>query len=407
MRIWMVTQFFDPEPTPRGLAFARGLQMQGHEVEVITGFPNYPGGKVYAGYRIRLYQQELVHGVRIHRLPLFPSHSQSRVGRVLNYVSFGASALFFCLFRRPRPDVIFAYHPPLTVGIAVGLVQWMRRIPFVLDIQDLWPDTLRATGMIGSSRLIDLVGWVCGQVYRRAAAISVISDGFRRRLLDRGVPAEKLEVVHNWCDEASTPLPAGHGTELDTVMAGRFNVVFAGNMGRAQALDSVLDAARVVQLTRPAVQFVFVGRGIELAGLKKRVVDEGIGNVVFLPQMPMSTIGAVYARAQVLLVHLRADPLFEITIPSKTQAYLRAGKPVLMAVAGDAAGLVTQAGSGWCVPPENARALAEAVVACADTPADELDAMGRRARAYYDAQLSMRRGITAFETIFRRIIRAS
>ena len=159
VRVLLMTQWFDPEPTFKGIVFARELVRQGFEVEVITGFPNYPGGKIYPGYKIRLVQKEQIEGVNVTRVPLYPSHDKSKIGRILNYVSFACSLMIYGLFSK-KADVIYAYHPPLTVGIAASIVGFFRRVPVVNDIQDMWPDTLSSTGMISNKRVITLVGKV-------------------------------------------------------------------------------------------------------------------------------------------------------------------------------------------------------------------------------------------------------
>ena len=160
-RILLITQWFDPEPTFKGILFAKELVSRGFEVEVITGFPNYPGGTLYDGYRVKFIQKEVIDGVFVTRVPLFPSHDKSKLGRVFNYLSFAFSSFLYGLFFSKRADVIYAYHPPLTVGISALIIKLFRRVPVVLDIQDMWPDTLRTTGMISNSRLLDFVSKAC------------------------------------------------------------------------------------------------------------------------------------------------------------------------------------------------------------------------------------------------------
>ena len=235
MKIVLLTQWFDPEPTFKGLTFARELVRQGFEVEVVTGFPNYPGGKVYPGYRIRPIQCEEIDGVRITRLPLYPSHDGSVFGRVINYASFAASSLLYGLFKMKRPDVIYAYHPPLTVGMVASLLRIIRRIPVVYDIQDMWPDTLRATGMMSNEKVLAAIELLCRWVYRRVDHLVVLSSGFKRLLVERGVPEQKVEVIYNWCEENGLKAPLGI-CPPDFPDASRFRIVFAGNMGKAQAL---------------------------------------------------------------------------------------------------------------------------------------------------------------------------
>lgn len=384
------------------MVFARELVRQGFEVEVITGFPNYPGGKVYSGYRIKVLQRELIDGVHITRVPLYPNHDQSAIKRVLNYASFAASALVYGVFMAKRADVIYAYHPPLTVGIAASLIRLLRRIPVVYDIQDMWPDTLRATGMLNNERALNVVAWVCAWVYRHVDHIAVLAPGFKRLLVQRGVAASKIDVIYNWADEAALTAPKG---TLPTVFPGseHFRILFAGNIGKAQALDTVLDAAALLQAGNSNVCFVMLGSGVELARLKEQAVRRNLDNVIFLPAVSMAEVGAYLHAADALLVHLRKDPLFEITIPSKTQAYMTVGKPLLMAVNGDAADLVRDSGGGVVAESENAQALAQAAETLACTTPEALAIMGQQAKSFYNDHLALAKGARRFGIIFQQI----
>ena len=402
IRVLLLTQWFDPEPTFKGLVFARELVRKGFEVEVVTGFPNYPGGKVYPGYRIKWLQRESIDGVQITRLPLYPDHGQSAIKRVLNYASFGASALFYGLFIAKRPAVMYAYHPPLTVGIVAGLIRLFRRIPVVYDIQDMWPDTLRATGMVDNKRALHVVSLVCDWVYRRMDHIAVQSPGFKRLLMQRGVPAIKIDVIYNWADEAALSAPSG---QLPAAFPGpeAFRIVFAGNMGEAQALDCVLDAAILLQRRGSRVHFVFVGSGVAVTRLHARALELSLKNVLFLSPVPMQQVGTLLNAADALLVHLRADPLFKITIPSKTQAYMSVGKPLLMAVDGDAADLVRESGGGVIATSEDAEALVRGAETLANMTSEERLAMGERAQNYYRMHLALSVGVEKFSVIFKRL----
>ena len=399
-RVLLLTQWFDPEPTFKGLVFARELVHQGFEVEVLTGFPNYPGGKVYPGYRIQWLQREVINGVQITRVPLYPNHDQSAIKRVLNYASFAASATMYGVFMAKRADVMYAYHPPLTVGMAAALIKLCRRMPVVYDIQDMWPDTLRATGMLNNPKALDWVARVCRWVYRRMDHIVVLSPGFKRLLLERGVPESKLSVIYNWADEAALGAPVG---KVPAAFPGadQFRILFAGNMGKAQALNTVLDAASLLQARDSRVCWVMLGGGVEVERLKAEAAKRQLANVVFLPPVPMAEVGAYLNAADALLVHLRKDPLFEITIPSKTQAYMTVGKPLLMAVDGDAADLVRQSGGGVVAESEKPEALACAAEQLAAMPVDALAAMGDKAQRFYREHLALAEGVRKFSEIFK------
>lgn len=400
-RILFLTQWFDPEPTPKGFAFARALVQCGFEVEVVTGFPNYPGGKLYSGYKIRLMQREYIDGVRITRVPLYPSHDSGALKRILNYTSFAGSALVYGLFGARRPGVIYAYHPPLTVGIAAVIMRFFRRVPVVYDIQDMWPDTLRATGMFTSEKGLKLVSKVCRWVYRRVDFITVLSPGFKRLLMQRGVPQSKIQIIYNWCDEDS--IRGSIRTEDDTSVFpvdDKFRILFAGNLGRAQALEAVLDAAEQTAARAPNIMFVFLGGGLQAQTLREQAISRQLTNVTFLPPVPMADVGKYLVDADALLVHLRKDPLFTLTIPSKTQAYMAVGKPILMAVEGDAAELVEAARCGILAQSEDAASIAEAAIKLASASLEERNEMADNAREFYKNNLALGIGVEKFSAIF-------
>ncbi|MEE1920020.1 glycosyltransferase family 4 protein [Pseudomonas asiatica] len=401
-RVLLLTQWFDPEPTFKGLVFARELVKLGFEVEVVTGFPNYPGGKIYPGYKLKLLQREEIDGVRITRVPLYPNHNQGAVGRVLNYVSFAAASLIYGLFGVKRPDVIYAYHPPLTVGIAAALIRLFRRVPVVYDIQDMWPDTLRATGMFSNEKALKVVSKVCDWVYRRVDQIVVLSPGFKRLLIERGVPERKIEVIYNWCAEDALSAPLG---EMPATFPDRqqFRILFAGNMGKAQALDAVLQAAELLQQRTEDIAFVFLGGGVEVQRLQQRAAQKQLTNVTFLPPVTMAEVGSYLAAADALLVHLRKDPLFSITIPSKTQAYMAVGKPILMAVDGNAADLVYESGCGRIAESESPQAIADAALALRDASPEERQSMAKNSRQFYQERLSLRVGASRFGELFTQM----
>jgi colanic acid biosynthesis glycosyl transferase WcaI len=401
MKILILTQWFEPEPTSKGLLFARELVTRGHEVEVLTGFPNYPGGKLYPGYRIRPWVREQIDGVSVLRVALYPSHSNSGFRRALNYMSFALSAALIGTALIKEPDIVYVYHPPITVGFAGAVIGFLRKAPFVYDIQDLWPDTVASTGMIANPTALALLGKLCKFVYHRAAHITVLSRGFKAQLIDRGIPADKIEVIYNWCDETALKHNCGPITRLGA--PNRFCILFAGTMGLAQDLDSVLGAAQICRTTVPSAEFLFMGGGVDRGRLESLAEKMELDNVKFLARQPMHAMGGILAGADALLVHLKDDPLFRITIPSKTQAYLAAGKPILMAVHGDAADLVGRAGAGVVCEPGNPHSIAAAVKELVDTGEEQLAQMGRAGSAFYNSELSVSIGVDKFERIFRLV----
>jgi glycosyltransferase involved in cell wall biosynthesis len=387
MRIMYLTQWFEPEPNIiKGLAFVRALEQAGHEVTVVTGLPNYPTGRLYPGYRLRPIQRESFEGVRVVRLPLYPSHDASSLRRSLNFLSFFASALIYGLLRRERYDLAYVYHPPITVGLAAALAGRVRGLPFVLDVQDLWPDTVAATGMRGARRLTGLLGLLCAFVYREASAVVVQSQGMAAALVARGVPPGKITAIRNWADAELIPAVRGGGL-------GRFTLVYGGNLGLAQGLETVIDAAALLQARGAQVEIRLYGDGIQAAELRGRAARIGLTNLKIAPRVPQAEMAQVFAAADGLLMHLADDPLFAITIPSKTQAYLAAGRPIVAGVAGEAAELLRASGAAVLAPPGDADALARAIAALAETPRAAREAMGRAGRSFYRANLSFDRGL--------------
>ena len=404
-RLILLTQWFDPEPTFKGLLFARALQDRGYDVEVVTGFPNYPGGKVYNGYRISPLLREMVEGIAVTRLALYPSHDSRVLPRIVNYLSFFVSAFLYLTFVARRADILYAYHPPLTVGLAAAIAKLFRRTPTVLDVQDMWPDTLSATGMLNSSMLLRIVGAVCRWVYRGVTHIVVLSPGFKQILKDRGVPSEKITVIYNWADEGAI-VAASNIRPVLMSSNDKFRLLFAGNLGLAQNLDVVLDAAKIVATVTDKIDFCFLGDGVDASRISQRANDEKISCVQFFPKVSMSEVGSYLYAADCLLVNLRPDPLFEITIPSKTQAYMSAGRPIIMAVSGDAAVLVNEAKAGLAVPPGDVHALASAVLEMAALSELARSKMANAGREYYDTHLSIRCGVDAFDALFRNQMRS-
>jgi colanic acid biosynthesis glycosyl transferase WcaI len=402
MRILYISQYFDPENHFKASPFACELRRRGHEVRVITGFPHYPGGKVYPGYKVRPWQREVLHDIPVLRVALYPSHDRRALARIATYASFGVTAAIGAVVLDWRPDVVYAYHAPATVALAAIAMRTLRRVPFVYDINDLWPDSLTATGMVNSGAILGVVDWWCRITYRNASRIVVIAPGLKRALVQRGVPADKVSVIYNWCDQKSLVPP---DVAPDPSFEDHFVVLFAGNIGIAQRLDTVLEAARHLASSAPQVRFVIVGGGVAENALREQAQIENLRNVVFLGHRPPREMGPLFARANALLVHLKADPLFEISIPSKTQAYLAAGKPILMGVRGDAADLVRNAEAGFQFEPEDSVSLVEAIHKLIALPESARFKMGESGRRYYERYLSLEAGVTAYEHEFQMAIR--
>lgn len=403
MRALLVSMHYRPEPCDtRTSVLAAELVKQGHEATVLTSFPNYPFGRIYDGYRQRAVQRETIEGVNVVRVPMFPDHSTSVKRRALSYLSFGASASVIGPLAVPRPDLVWIHHPPLTTGVAGWWLSRLKRVPFVYEVHDLWPETLTSSGMVGDSGVTRAISRACSFLYRRAAAVVVTSPGMRSHLVSQGVDEGKVFVVPQWADESAPSVverDAAFGASNH--LAGKFNVVFTGNVGAAQSLDTVLGAAQILQTERD-IQFVIVGAGVELDRLRAKAAR--MKNVRFLGQYPKEEMPQFFAWADALVVTLKRDPLFEITVPSKLQTYLRAGRPILCGVGGDAAAVVEESGAGLTFPAGDDLALARSVRRLASMLPEMREAIGASGRNAYEAKYSVARSMESYSQIFGSIL---
>ena len=383
MKIVYLTQWFDPEPgVIKGPAFVRHIEAAGHDVTVVTGFPNYPTGKIYPGYKQALLRREVIDGVRVERIPLYPSHSRSSVGRAVNFFSFFASAFVYGLLRSGKADLIYVYHPPITVGLAAALFGWVRRKKFVIEIQDLWPDMLSASGMAGTGRLARILGPVCNFVYARAGHVIVQSEGMRTRLIERGVPPEKLTTIRNPADPTALERPQPW-TRDALGFGDRLAILYGGNLGAAQQLGSAIHAAKQAIESGAKLDVLLMGRGIDADNLKALADELNNPSVRFREPVAKEEVPAVFQAADVLLIQWASNPLFDITIPSKTQFCLASGKPILAALSGETAAILRESGAAIVVPPGDADAMAAAMARLAAMSREERDAMGKRGEEYY------------------------
>jgi colanic acid biosynthesis glycosyl transferase WcaI len=302
--------------------------------------------------------------------------------------------------------VYFADNLPSTGTVARAIAR-RNRGAVVQHIADLWPDSVLHSGMLpGPAQKMaeSLLGRWCDWVYRESAAITVLSPGFKRILVERGVPADKIDVIYNWAADEEQFFPTAPDESLRATLGldRKFTFLYAGNLGPLQGLETVIEAAARVR-DLPDVQVVFIGTGPAEAELRAHAARLGANNVRFLPRRPVEEMNAINALGDVLLVSLRDLEVMRATIPSKTQVGLASGRPLLMAVAGDGAALVEEARAGRAVPPGDAEALAAAMREMAALPSAELRAMGERGRRFYDANLSLAVGAERTDVVLRRV----
>jgi glycosyltransferase involved in cell wall biosynthesis len=381
---------------------ASELNERGHDVQILTGFPNYPGGNIYPGYKLKLFQKEYLNGVEVIRLWLFPSHDKSAIKRILNYMSFSLSALFLAPFLIKRPRVIYVYHPPATVALPALYLKFIYKAKLVYDIQDLWPESLSATRMLSNQKILNLVNLFQNFIYRNATKITVISNGFRENLISKGVNPEKIEVIYNWS------IPLGDDNSNKSILSEhteKFILLFAGNIGEAQGLEVVIHAAEMAQKhdNLNDVQFVLLGTGSKKSELMEMTKKLSLSNISWLDRVPPSEVNSYLKKADVLLINLLNLPLFKITIPSKTQSYMMIGKPILAGVEGDTKDLVEQSESGLSFIPGNSTSLIENLLILKNKTKSELEIMGENGKLFYERNLGVKAGVSRFESIFLEI----
>jgi len=405
VRILLLSQWCHPEPGPRVHELADGLAKRGHQVTLLTGFPTYPKSHFYDGYRPGLYRRDSYGAADILRVPHFPHGGKSVPRRILNYSSFMFSVAGIGSWLSKPVDCMYVFLPPPTTGLAACFLGLAKRAPFLIDVQDIWPEAVVASGMVGEGGAVKAISSVQNFIHGRAKRIAVPSPGYRRNLIAKGVDADKIEVVPNWADtEVYKPVAYDDAIAEKHDLKGKFNVLFAGNFGVVQALDTVIEAAERLRAI-PDIQFVFAGSGIDEPRLRALSEDKDLDNVRFLGRFSHAEMAPLYAIADALLVHLKKDPLFEITIPSKTLAYLACAKPLVMAVEGDAADLVESVGAGLTCPSQNSAALAAAVQRLHGMSPAERQAMGDRGRKYLLGNCTLDIVVERYERLLKAICR--
>lgn len=385
MKVLIVTQYFWPESF-RINDLALGLKERGHAVTVLTGMPNYPSGRLFPGYGFFSPGQETYEGISVLRVPLFPRGQSQRWRLAMNFFSFAVLASLLAPFRcRKEIDLIFVYEPsPVTVGIPAIVLKKLRGTPIMFWVQDLWPESLSATGATESRWILRMVESLVRFIYRSCDRILVQSEAFRTPIERLGVRRERIVYFPNSAEPFYRPLFLEREAPECSQLPAGFRIVFGGNIGAAQSFETILDAAdRLKEL--PDIHWIILGDGRMFSWVHDEVRRRGLENTVhLLGRFPAEVMPRYFALADALLVTLRKQPIFSLTIPSKVQSYLACGKPIIAALEGEGARVVQEAGAGLTPMPEDPRALAEAVMEMYRMPEEARRAMGLRGRGYFE-----------------------
>jgi glycosyltransferase involved in cell wall biosynthesis len=363
MNFLVLTLYFPPEigAAPTRLdAMTRELAKLGHNVEVVTGMPNYPQGKIFPGFRGSFYRREVRDGVVLHRVWLYPTVGRG-LGRLLNYISFSLFSLYG-LLRAKKPDFLFVESPPLTLSIPAGIYSFLRNVPPILNVADLWPDTLVEMGLLPRGIMLDLLFHLERWAYGKAAFINTVTSGMYDVLRkDKAIPTSKLLFLPNGVDtERHRPQEPDEALKSNLGLAGKKVILYSGTLGRAHALENVLQAANLLKDEKD-IHFFFLGDGSERPALEEMKRRLQLDNVTFHNLVSIEKLAPFQSMADCGLVSIRNIPIFEGARPSKMFPLLAAGKPLLFCGHGEGANLVREAKAGIVVPSGEPQALARAI----------------------------------------------
>lgn len=366
MKILYVCQYFPPEmgaPAARASELGKFWAQAGHDVTILTGFPNHPTGVLAAEYRKkirRLTIREQSDGMEVVRTWLMPLPNRKSWERILNYSSFAISAALRGLFLK-KFDVVIATSPQLLVGLSGLAISKVRRIPLIFEVRDLWPESLTAVGVSSSSSLLNrTLGAVSRALYRHSDRIVVVTPAFKRFIVGNyGVAPDKISTVMNGVDVEFFSRAAAKKQEGTKP----FVVSFIGTMGNAHGLDVVVETARMLIDSHPDIEFRLIGEGAERARIERLVADSKLTNIHILGQQPRAKIPGHIADADVCLVLLKKSEVFKTVIPTKMLEFMACERPVILGVEGQAREILEEANGGVSIPPESPEHLRDAILA--------------------------------------------
>jgi colanic acid biosynthesis glycosyl transferase WcaI len=395
VKILYISQYFPPEmgaPAARASELAQHWVKDGHDVTVLTGFPNHPTGAVPAEYRSqfrRLVTRRMWNGAKLIRTWLLPFPNRKPYERMLNYSSFCVSSALTGLFVS-KPDVLIASSPQLLVALSGWWLAAIKRVPFVFEVRDLWPESLAAVGVGGGNSLLNRVlGVIAGFLYRRSTCIVVVTDAFKTYLIANwNVPAEKIFVVENGVEtEMFSPQADSAEKKKELGAEGKFLVCYTGTMGLAHGLETLIEAATILQKENPRVQFLLVGEGADKERIVSLAQSRSLKNMTFLGQQPRESVPRFISASDACLVMLKKAELFKTVIPTKMLEFMSCARPVILAVEGQAREIVDAAQAGIFVEPGNVRHLVDVIQQLA---ADQIlcTTLGKNGRSYIVSKFS-------------------
>ncbi len=360
MHILFLTDNFSPEvnaPASRTFEHSREWVKAGHQVTIITCVPNFPTGKVFPGYRNKLWQSEIIEGIRVIRVWSYITSNSGFLKRILDYISFMPPAFFASLFVK-KPDVVVGTSPQFFTVCAAYLVSLVKRKPFVFELRDIWPESIKAVGAMGDSFLIRVLEKIELFLYRKAGLIISVTDSFKRILIERGVDSHKIEVITNGVDSTRFIQSEKDRELIDELkLNGKFIAGYVGTHGMAHHLETLLDAAKIAQDAKSNMILLLLGNGASKELLVLQAKKMKLENVIFIDSVSRDEVARYWSVLDVSIIHLKKMELFESVIPSKLFECMAMGIPVLHGVRGESADIVTENEVGQVFEPENAQQL--------------------------------------------------
>jgi colanic acid biosynthesis glycosyl transferase WcaI len=411
VNILYVSQYFPPEmgaPAARAVELARHWVQAGHDVTVLTGFPNHPTGVVPQEWRSRLRNlvyREDVDGVRVVRTWLLPLPNRKAYERMLNYGSFCLSAALRGL-EISRPDVVIATSPQLLVGLSGWWISLWQRVPFIFEVRDLWPESLSAVGMGKDNSLLHrLLGQIAGFLYRKANRIVVVTPAFKDHLIKYWqVASSRISIVENGVEtELFSPNASESDLKTQLGLEGKFVVSYIGTMGMAHGLDTLLEAAGALQSPHPEIAFLLVGEGADKKRIKATVSSRALDNIRLVDQKPREQIPAFICASDACLVLLKKTELFKTVVPTKMLEFMSCARPVILGVDGQARKILEAAQAGVTIEPESTAALVNTIVALAGD-ASSRRIFGANARKYIVEHCSREQTAKDYITVLEDVL---
>lgn len=401
MKILIVTQYFWPENF-RINDLAKSMIDKGHEVTILTGMPNYPDGFILPEYQRNPNDYAHFHGAKIIRVPMITRGQNSAIKLALNYLSYFISASYIALtkLRKQKFDVIFAHGTsPIFQAIPAVILGRYQKTPVYIWVLDLWPESLRAVGVVKNKYLLAGVGKAVTWLYNRIDTILIQSRSFAKNIQKYNTKPSEVIYFPNWAEDIFTTDQAT--SSLITTDPQQFTITFAGNIGDAQDFPTILNAAELLK-DNAAIRWVIVGDGRASKWLTEEVAKRQLNNVLLLGRHPLSEMPALFKASDALLVALKTEDIFSMTIPGKVQSYMAAKKPIIGMIDGEAAAIITEAQCGYASSAGDASALAENILKMATSSATSLQIMGENGHRYYMEHFNKENLMNELEALFKR-----